>query len=429
MPWEIRSNYGGCSGYAVVKLPDGSVAGCHKTRDSARSQIRALYASESQETEKDTITNEVTPNRYPDYIGPKKRKVKKQMDLYDMLTPEEKAFHDALVNISEQYGPFNEGTSSIWVGYETARENENAVIGVKCGNCSFHYEKEDGGIACKIVSLQIEEEGKCRLAAIPDGLVNTEMDDDEMDMEMDNFVDDMMNRMGKADSVRVGQMVSWNSSGGRATGKVTRIIRNGKYNVPNSDFTITGTPDDPAVAIRVYRDGEPTDTIVGHKMSTLRSVSKSISLDIQEAIDILNSFEKAHNGKEKSMHEDEDDWDKRDYTTAQRREMASRGTAMPDGSFPIANRTDLANAIQSVGRASNYDAARRHIIGRARALDAIDMLPEDWNVTKSLESDSAEKTEVPKPLSNIFANPPTHARRAKANGSTPINLNLFREEK
>ncbi len=70
--------------------------------------------------------------------------------------------------------------------------------------------------------------------------------------------------------VGVGDMVSWNSSGGTATGKITRIIRNGKYNVPNSDFTVTGTPEDPAAVIRIYRDGKPTDTLVGHKLSTLR---------------------------------------------------------------------------------------------------------------------------------------------------------------
>jgi hypothetical protein len=69
---------------------------------------------------------------------------------------------------------------------------------------------------------------------------------------------------------------------------------------------------------------------------------------------------------------------KRDYSTESRRQMAASGQAMPDGSFPIANRTDLGNAIQSVGRASNYDAARRHIIRRARALGAMEMLPEDW---------------------------------------------------
>jgi len=79
--------------------------------------------------------------------------------------------------------------------------------------------------------------------------------------------------MDKAQNVRVGDMVSWNSSGGTARGKVVRVVRNGKIKVPNSSFTITGTPEDPAVAIRVYRDGKPTDTIVGHKMKTLRKFS------------------------------------------------------------------------------------------------------------------------------------------------------------
>jgi hypothetical protein len=69
----------------------------------------------------------------------------------------------------------------------------------------------------------------------------------------------------------VGSMVSWNSSGGRAEGKITRIIRDGRYNVPGTEVTVTGTPEDPAAVIRLYRDGEPTDTIVAHKLKTLRA--------------------------------------------------------------------------------------------------------------------------------------------------------------
>jgi len=72
-------------------------------------------------------------------------------------------------------------------------------------------------------------------------------------------------------AIGVGSMVSWNSSGGRATGKITRIIRNGSYNVPGTDVTINGTPDNPAAVIRLYRDGKPTDTIVSHRMNTLRA--------------------------------------------------------------------------------------------------------------------------------------------------------------
>lgn len=80
--------------------------------------------------------------------------------------------------------------------------------------------------------------------------------------------------MEKAKSVKSGDMVSWQSSGGNAQGKVVRVVSNGKVNVPDSSFTITGTEDDPAVLIQLYRDGKPTDTKVGHKMSTLKKNSK-----------------------------------------------------------------------------------------------------------------------------------------------------------
>ncbi len=71
-------------------------------------------------------------------------------------------------------------------------------------------------------------------------------------------------------SVSVGDKVTWNSSGGSAEGKVLRIERSGKINVPDSSFEIEGTEDDPAALIVLYRDGKPTDTKVGHKVSTLK---------------------------------------------------------------------------------------------------------------------------------------------------------------
>ncbi len=87
----------------------------------------------------------------------------------------------------------------------------------------------------------------------------------------------------KAESVRVGQMVSWNSSGGRAEGKVVRILESGKYKVPNSSFEITGTKESPAAVIMLYRDGKPTKTMVGHKVGTLtvKAVAKGPSKDFK----------------------------------------------------------------------------------------------------------------------------------------------------
>ncbi len=56
------------------------------------------------------------------------------------------------------------------------------------------------------------------------------------------------------------------------------------------------------------------------------------------------------------------------FSAKERRDLAKRGLAMPDGSFPIRNATDLGNAIRDVGRASDRKAAVAWIRKRAAAL-------------------------------------------------------------
>ena len=68
----------------------------------------------------------------------------------------------------------------------------------------------------------------------------------------------------------------------------------------------------------------------------------------------------------------------REFPAKARDKMASKGVAMPDGSFPIPDKDALRRAIQSIGRAKNPAAAKAHIKKRAAALGATDMLPEDW---------------------------------------------------
>jgi hypothetical protein len=80
--------------------------------------------------------------------------------------------------------------------------------------------------------------------------------------------------LNKAKSLKQGDMVSWNSSGGRASGKVVRVVDSGSIDVPNTKFKIKGEKDNPAVLIQLYRDGKETDIQVGHKMSSL---TKSIN--------------------------------------------------------------------------------------------------------------------------------------------------------
>src|SRR5262245_51269778 len=79
------------------------------------------------------------------------------------------------------------------------------------------------------------------------------------------------------------------------------------------------------------------------------------------------------------------------YDAEARSRMAKSGAAMPDGSYPIADREDLANAIRAVGRGNApNNAIRRHILKRAKALGLMDLIPDTWNADGSLNRSEAE---------------------------------------
>jgi hypothetical protein len=67
----------------------------------------------------------------------------------------------------------------------------------------------------------------------------------------------------------------------------------------------------------------------------------------------------------------------RDFST-EREKLADEGKALPDGSYPIVNKQDLKNAISTYGLGKNHAKAKAHIIKRAKALGASDLIPENW---------------------------------------------------
>ena len=89
-----------------------------------------------------------------------------------------------------------------------------------------------------------------------------------------------------ADALSEGDFVSWQSSGGTARGRIEHIMREGTLGVPDSDFSIEATAEDPAALIRIYRPrGEgwqETETLVGHKFSTLRKIDALRTADEDE---------------------------------------------------------------------------------------------------------------------------------------------------
>ena len=178
MPYDIVRNGPGCKGGYAVVGPSGA-HGCHKTRGSAIQQQRALYAAEAD-------SKKVT--KAEEWEG---------KPLYDQLSDAEQMLADSLLKLAQEAGPLDKA-EGIWVGYENGYDNENAEIGVKCGNCALHK----SSVACAILEMPIEEEGACRFAVIPDGYVNVEsdvrddmdnpdheMEDNEMDMSKRSLAD------------------------------------------------------------------------------------------------------------------------------------------------------------------------------------------------------------------------------------------------
>jgi len=89
---------------------------------------------------------------------------------------------------------------------------------------------------------------------------------------------DKIDETGRAapDALNLGDFVQWDSSGGTARGQIEHIMREGTLGIPDSEFSINASEDDPAALIRIFREGEEgyesTDRLVGHKFSTLTKI-------------------------------------------------------------------------------------------------------------------------------------------------------------
>jgi 8-oxo-dGTP diphosphatase len=92
-----------------------------------------------------------------------------------------------------------------------------------------------------------------------------------------------------------------------------------------------------------------------------------------------------------------DDWKEKDiekayFSEEERKELAEKGEAMPDGKYPIRNSSDLRNAIRLVGNSDVPESkVKAWIKKRAKALGLEDELPEEWeHVEKATDTEDAE---------------------------------------
>lgn len=76
------------------------------------------------------------------------------------------------------------------------------------------------------------------------------------------------------------------------------------------------------------------------------------------------------------------------FTHEERKDLAKKGEAMPNGKYPIRNRQDLKDAIRLSGSSSMpKEDVKKWIKKRAKELNLEDELPEDWKVEKTMDTE------------------------------------------
>jgi len=316
----------GCSGFPTVSA-DGTVHGCHPTKAKAQAQARAIWASVARK-----------------FIPSVEKAMVSEGDFVAFIC------HDEEMKIGRVEHVMTEGIYGL-TGSEYAIEAtpEDPALAIRI------YEEDDGvweeteytvghraSEVVKVESIKVYQEMVVEMTATPNGMVETEVDEMEM--------------MDKA------QMA----------------------NAPYQDAELDR---EDSAEIEMAAKPNYEDMIKPRRGGSTPANPRLYAAVVQAAKDKFDVYPSAvangwvvqeykRRGGTYKMYDE--DMDKREFSGATRERMAESGTAMPDGSFPIGNKTDLMNAIRSVGRAKDYGAARAHIIRRARALNAMDMLPEDW---------------------------------------------------
>ena len=228
MPYYITDKSEQCSEWAVIKA-DGEVLACHDTKESAIDQ--AIAVSLAEDTEFGGERAAVGLLASGDWVS------------WDTNDPTILA---QVVVVEDQY----------------------AVVRV------FEYEYGVFSPTDKLMVINVLSIDKTQR---PERIAVEEEEMPEPEDDMDDIMPgEEFTSRALPDELEVGDFVSWRASGGRARGRIVRINRNGDLTAPESDFTVTGTPDDPAALIRIYEqtaDGwSDTPVIVVHRFTTLTKI-------------------------------------------------------------------------------------------------------------------------------------------------------------
>jgi HK97 family phage prohead protease len=226
MPYYITSTNSECEAWAVEK-EDGELIACHDTKQSAINQAVAISLSE--ETEFLGERAAIGQLKVGDYVS------------WNVDNPKILA---QVVEVNGEYAVLR------------VFEEDNMV-----------FYSEDKLMIMNILKLQRIQKPE---------MIAYDAETIEEPEIVEEVIEESLEDRAEPDELSEGDFVSWNSSGGRARGRIEYIMREGTLGIPDSSFSINATPEDPAALIRIYRrnDGEwqETETLVGHRFSTLTKI-------------------------------------------------------------------------------------------------------------------------------------------------------------
>jgi hypothetical protein len=244
VPYYITDKSADCPAWSVIK-EDGELVACHDTKESAIEQAIAISLAEDTEFVGERAAvgqlkigdwvswNERNPNVLAQVVM-----IEGELAGLEVYELEAEVYHstDRLMIMNVFKLQRVQRPEKVSAEVEDVEEDEESSglpdnyrpalapdvpEGRACGNCFFYNEERispDGTKAfCQRWNEYVNGAYYC------------------------NAWESVEEERAEPDALEVGDSVSWNSSGGRARGVIERIERDGRINVPNSDFTITGT--------------------------------------------------------------------------------------------------------------------------------------------------------------------------------------------
>lgn len=212
-----------------------------------------------------------------------------------------------------------------------------------------------------------------------------------------------------------GNFVRFGSQDGKSLyGRVEYVMKKGSFGPDDSRYNVPASPDNPVLLVRLFEDSPmgyvETEMLTGSLSSNAvldeapmnpadqPSSTLIVSTPQEKSMKIPNPNQETQSaalfgGKQappfgskkanpmKGKKVAPFGGKKANPFSAKARAAASeKGFALPDGKLPIRNGAELRAAIKLRGKVEGHseEQIKKHIMKRAKALDMMDVLPEEW---------------------------------------------------